>query len=89
MAWCAAPCVDAARAGSSGASPGLGVPGRLRDRSSPTNDPCAVLLGRVGRGEGALSTHICTDEDAAADDDDDDEDHNDVWCGVLCAMCDV
>ena len=38
-------------------SPRLWVPGRFRDRSLPRNDPCAVLLGRVGRGESAHPTH--------------------------------
>ena len=36
----------------------LWVPGRFRGRSLPKNDPCAVLLGRVGRGESAHPTHI-------------------------------
>ncbi len=33
------------------------MPGRFQGRSLPRNDPCAVLLGRVGRGESAHPTH--------------------------------
>ena len=36
-------------------SPRLWVPGRFQDRSLPRNDPCAVLQGRVGRGERTLT----------------------------------
>ena len=36
----------------------LWVPGRFQGRSLPRNDPCAVLLGRVGRGESALPPHM-------------------------------
>ena len=35
----------------------LWVPGRFRGRSLPKNDPCAVLLGRVGRGEASPHAH--------------------------------
>ena len=42
----------------SGASPGLGVPGRLPDRSPPANEACALFLGGLGREQGAAPTRI-------------------------------
>ena len=33
------------------------MPGRFQHRSLPRNDPGAVLLGRVGRGESAHPMH--------------------------------